>query len=257
MESSWSSRRKLIYGLSASIVVILIALYSFRDMLFPAPTCSDGKQNGYEIGIDCGGTCSLKCASEIIPLSVSWSRAIPTSSSTYDLVALISNKNVDNSTPLLPYIFVVFGADGTPMAQINGTTPVPVDGEFPVIATKVSLPSAPSSVSLIVNQNVPFSAVNERANNPTLRVTTTRYEEGAIPRVYATIVNTKRLRLKNVAVRAVLYDDRGNAYAIGQTLIDLLEKEGIQDVVFTWNAPLPFAPTKIRVYPILDPFVVS
>ncbi len=257
MESTWSARRKLIYGLGVLIVIILIAVFSLRNVLFPTPTCFDGKQNGYEAGVDCGGSCSLRCSSQIIPLSVSWARAIRTSSTTYDLAGLIGNRNVDSSTQAITYTFSIYGPDGTLMAQMNGMTPVPVDGDFPVVVNKVFLPAPPSSVSLTVPGNALFYHVTESATNPTLRVTSTRFEEGAIPRVYATIVNTKRLRLKNVPVRAVLYDEQGNAFAVGQTIIDSLDKEGVANVVFTWNTAFSFPPTKIRIYPILDPFVVS
>ena len=33
-------------------------------LLWLAPTCTDGIQNGGETGIDCGGSCPLKCDSE-------------------------------------------------------------------------------------------------------------------------------------------------------------------------------------------------
>ena len=68
------------------------------------------------------------------------------------------------------------------------------------------------------------------------------------------IVNTKRLEINNLPVRVVLFDDKDNAYAVGQSLIPYLEKEGAQEIIFTWDEPLPVPPTRIGVYPIFNPF---
>jgi hypothetical protein len=257
MATNWSARRKFIYGAGTAIALILLGVYTFRDTLFPTPTCFDTKQNGYETGIDCGGTCSLRCSQEVIPLSVTWARAIPTGNSHYDLVALISNKNIDNSPKQIAYTFVAYNKNGKEIARITGASVVPVDTDFPVIEQNLSLKEAPAEVSATVNANVPHYTVAEKPSTPTLRVFNEKYEAGSIPRVYATVQNTKRLVLRNIPVRAVLYDADGNAYAVGQTIIPELGKEGVQDVVFTWDRAFAFPPTKTRIYPILDPFLGS
>jgi hypothetical protein len=43
-------------------------------------------------------------------------------------------------------------------------------------------------------------------------------------------------------------------YAVGQTVVPTLDKEQTKEIIVTWNPPLPFAPTRIDVYPIFDPF---
>lgn len=257
MESSWSARRRFTYGLGFVVLLILFGLVYFRTALFPEPTCFDQKQNGYEGGVDCGGSCSIRCTSSIIPLSVSWARALPIGASTYDLAGLVANRNVDSAPRGLSYTFVVRDADGNVLTAIEGVTAVPINGDFPIVAKNVMLTGRPSSVELLLKDDVPYYAVFEQASNPTLRVTSMRYEEGTIPRLYATITNTRQLSFKDVPVRAVLYDELGNAFAVGQSVIRTLGKEGVEDVVFTWNEPFKTVPTKIRVYPILDPFSVS
>jgi hypothetical protein len=252
--TQWATKRKFIYGAGVLVVLALWSIYLLRAVLFPTPTCSDQKQNGYETGVDCGGTCSLRCQQEIIPLSVSWARALPTSSNTYDLVALLSNKNVDNAPHNVRYMFSVYDQGGNLMATTSAVTTVPVDSDFPVIIQHVYFPKTPGEVTATLNANVSHYTVAEKPTTPTIRVSPASYEAGATPRVYATVTNTKRIILKDIPVRAVLYDIDGNAYAAGQTTVPVLDKEGSQNIVFTWTRPLPFAPTKIRVYPIVDPF---
>ena len=257
MNSGWASKRKFIYAAGVIVALTLAGIYVFRDTLFPTPTCFDGKQNGFESGADCGGECSLRCSQEVLPLSVSFSRAVRTSSTTYDLIALVSNKNIDNAPREVAYAFIAYDAQGTEMARISGSTVAPIDGDFPIVEQNIALPYPPSNVSAVIASNVPHYKVLEKPSVPTLRVIGARYEGGSVPRVYATVINQKRILLRNLPVRVLLYDTNGNAYAAGETLIPELDKEASRDIVFTWNSAFPFAPTKIRIFPILDPFLGS
>jgi hypothetical protein len=257
MNIEWAWKRKIIYGSATVLTIALVLVYLFRATLFPTPTCFDNKQNNFETGIDCGGSCALRCSQEVIPLSVSWARALPTSSSTYDFAALISNKNIDNAPRQILYTFVAYDKEGKEMRRVAGKTVTPIDGDFPVVVQNIALPERPAEVSATIVANVPHYSVSEKPTSPTLRITGTRYETGSIPRVYATISNTKRLLLRDVPVRALLYDADGNVYAAGQTIIPSLEKESSRDVVFTWDRAFEFPPTKIRIFPILDPFLGS
>lgn len=254
---NWGSKRKFIYAAGVIITIILVTMYAFRDTIFPTPSCFDTKQNGYEIGVDCGGVCSLRCSSEVIPLSVSWARVVQVGSSTYDYGALVSNKNIDNAPKSLGYTFTAYDAFGKVIDTRSGQTVAPVDGEFPVIEQRVRLAVAPASISATVTANVPHFKVLENPTVPTIRISGTRYEQIQIPRVYSTLTNTKRLVLRDIPVRVVLYDGNGNAYAFGQTVIPQLGKEEAKEIVFTWDRAFAQAPSQIRIFPILDPFLGS
>lgn len=253
---TWQTRRKFIYGLIVLVSTTALLVYVLRDVLFPNPTCVDKKQNGFEVGVDCGGVCALRCDSEVIPLTVMWSRALTVATGTYDLVAMVSNKNINNASKELGYTFTLFSKTGEMLTEIQGTTTAPVDGDFPIIIQSVPVRMQPHTVSVTL-QDTPHYAVSEKPTSPTLRIGNEEYEAGDIPRVYAMLMNTKRVTLNNIPVRVILFDAQDNAYAVGQTLVPRLEKEEVKDITFTWDAPLPSAPTKIRVYPIFNPFVIE
>jgi hypothetical protein len=253
----WAHKRKVIYAVITIIIVILAGIYVFRDTIFPTPTCFDAKQNGYEGGVDCGGLCSLRCTQEVIPLSIAWSRALKTGTSTYDLVALVSNKNIDNAPREIVYTFTAYDAAGKETMKMSGSSIAPVDGDFPVVQQNIQLSEEPYEVSATIRSNAPHFKVLEKPTSPTIRIVNPHYEPGTIPRVYATIVNTKRIFLRDIPVRVLLYDADGNVYAAGETVVPTLDKESSKEIVFTWDASFPIAPTKIRVFPILDPFLGS
>jgi hypothetical protein len=249
----WQTKRKIIYAVALVVMVVSLLIFLLKGVLFPAPTCSDIKQNGYELGIDCGGLCDKKCTQEVVPLTSLWARAIPVGTSTYDLVGLVSNSNIDNASHELGYSFTVFNSAGEIVKTIQASTTAPLDGRFPIIAQNITLTDEPAKVALSLYDTDHYK-VRESPTSPTVTITDRRYESTNISRLYATITNTKRLEIRNLEVRAVLFDAYDNAYAVGVTVIPFLDKEAKSEIVFTWNAPLDKEPTRIGIYPIFNPF---
>lgn len=254
MNGGWSTRRRLAYAGAVIMVFTLAFVYAFRGVLFPHPTCLDGKQNGFESGIDCGGECSLRCSQDVMPLSVAWTTFSQTSSTTYDLIAYVSNKNLDNAPRGIDYSFIVHDAEGREIGNIRGKTVVPL-GDFPIIHQNATFPADPKNVSAVISNNMKHYKVKEQPANPSIRISDPKYEPGNIPRVYANVVNTTRQVFRNIPVRTVLYDADGNAFAGGETIILELGKEEVERVVFTWKRAFDSLPIKIRVIPIIDPFL--
>ncbi len=249
----WEFKRKLLYAVSATIIIVALAIFFLRGILFPLATCSDGRKNGFEVNIDCGGTCALICKENVNPLSVAWAKAIKTQENRYDLAALVVNTNIDNASREIGYTFTVYDEEGLLTKTVAGTTVVPLDGKFPLIVQNVVLPKKPANVAVVLVDGLHYK-VTESPTSPTIRIFERRYEAGVIPRVYTTVANTKRITINNLPVRVLLFDIHDNVYAVGQTIIPELLKEGVKEIVFTWDEPLPFPPTRIGVYPIFDPF---
>lgn len=250
---NWSTKRKLTYGLSLVFAILAISFYTFRDNIFPAPTCFDKKQNSYESGVDCGGTCLLMCKQDVIPLTVKWSRALPVSPNTYDIVAMISNKNINNASRALTYLFTVYDKNGQIITTTTGSTVAPINGDFPIIKQNIKMDKMPKEVITQLFDGLHYK-VTEKPTSPTVRQVNTRYEAGDIPRVFSSIINTKRVTISNLPVRAVLYDMYDNAFAVGETVIPFLDKEQMKDISFTWGMTFKQSPTRINIYPIFDPF---
>ena len=249
----WSLRRQLIYALAIAIILATVTVLAMRDNLFPKPTCSDKKMNGPEEGVDCGGVCNLRCSEQVRPLTVEWSKAVMVEEGVYDLVAMNNNANIDNASKQIGFSFILYDKLGTVLGIFSGSTTAPLGGEFPIILPSIALPSAPDSVITTLNDG-PHYKVNESPSSPTVRIGKHRYEQDTVSRVFATVSNTKRIELNKLPIRAVLFDNKNNAYAVGETLIPYLDKEGVVEIVFTWRNVLPVAPTRIEVYPIFNPF---
>lgn len=250
---NWAAKRKIVYAVAVIIFSIVFAVYQARGILFPTPTCIDQKQNGFESGIDCGGSCALRCEQEVVPVSVEWSRAIPVSSDTYDFAAMLANRNT-NSAPLnVEYQFTAYNKAGEVILSLRGETLVPADGDFPVIVQNIELSEQPYQVVAHVSQPSQY-AVSDAAKRVQVRVKSTRYEGGATPRVYVVLDNLTQRSFLKLPLRVVAYDEYNNAVAVGESIVPSLEKEEEKEIIFTWPEPFSTTPTKLRAYPVLSPF---
>lgn len=252
----WQTRRKFIYASSVIVFLIAFSVYIFLEKIVPVPTCFDNKQNNFESGIDCGGSCSLVCSSEVIPLTVLWTRYIKTDNNTYDLVAMISNNNTNNAAKNIAYTFTTYNTKGEIIDTFKGVAITPISSDFPIIRQDVYLEQIPQNVTLTIEDSSHFT-VQEKSTSPVVQVRGERYEDGEISRVYATVRNMKRAVVTDLSLRVLLYDQDNNVYAVGKTVLPRLEDEESKEISFTWKNKLPFSPLRIKVYPIVNPFTVT
>ncbi len=235
---TWSARRKTIYlGLGFLILLIFVAIPTFL-LVHKVPTCFDGKQNGDETGVDCGGSCQILCSFEALDPTILWSRAFRVTDSVYSAVAYIENPNI-NSETMATYAFSLFDANNVLIATKKGVTFVPKNKTLaifePNIATGLKVPAR---VSFEFIQEFEWRKTDQPA--PPLVVTQNILSrENTSPRVDADIQNRSLKPIERIELVALVYNDQGNAIAASRTFVDRLEADQSAHVTFTW--PTPFA----------------
>jgi hypothetical protein len=229
------------------IFTLAVSAFVVTHYIVPDPTCFDTKKNGFEVGIDCGGECSLMCDSDVVPLTVLWARALPTGTSTYDIVGLIENKNINNAPLDVPYTFTVFNKEGNQLFMYNGTTSISVDDDMPLVLQNILLVDAPYNTVLTLHPTKHY-VTPEKDGAPPIKTLRDRYEEGDTSRVYVTIKNVTQKTFSHLPVRIILYDDNNNAIGVGETVVPYLNKEEQQELVFTWRTPFTVPIARTRVY---------
>ena len=65
---TWGLKRQIFYVIVLLLFVTVFAFIILYPTFNKAPSCIDGKQNGNETGIDCGGSCANACLSQVSPL---------------------------------------------------------------------------------------------------------------------------------------------------------------------------------------------
>lgn len=253
----WATRRKIIYTSAVIILVVVYSLYHYRDVITPSPTCFDGKANGLENGIDCGGDCQLMCTNDTKPLIVEWSSFIKTKEKTYDLVALVSNKNINNDAVSTPYVFNLIDKEGKTIFESKGEVVSPVNTSFPIILQNINVEDEPSKLLVYVSQNKHYKTLLN-GNKTLIKVVSTSIEEGSdISRAYATVENNTLDTLLNTKVKVILFDENKNAVGVSETIIERLRGEEKKQIIFTWKTPFEKKPVVAEIYPIINPFTLN
>ena len=130
--SSWRALRRLLYGGVFILIVALIGAGIFWQLFYKTPTCSDGKKNGDETGVDCGGSCKLLCTSDALTPVVLWSKIFKISGDIYSAVAYIQNPNINSKNEKAAYQFRVYDINNKLITVKEGQTSIPKNKKFAV-----------------------------------------------------------------------------------------------------------------------------
>lgn len=246
--SAWRTQRQIIYLIIVVLTVGLI-IYGLIWYFYPAPTCTDGKQNQNEQGIDCGGTCPKACMATTLPLRILWSRVFPERVGRFDVAVALENQNADRGIKQVRYLIRIYDNEGVILGQRENVVYVnplekiiifesgfdtgkrtAVTADFEII----------SQSSWLQAKSVPRAISVERVieeNNFTTPSST--------PKLRLKVQNRSLETLEDVAVSALLLDENQTVYAGSQTIIDRLGKGEVREVFFTWPEPLSQEPANI------------
>jgi hypothetical protein len=246
---SWASRRRSTY--LGIVFIIIIALLAGLFFLFfnKPPTCADGKQNGEEQGIDCGGLCEKVCKTQIVDLVLLWSRSFKVSDGIYNSVAYVENPNSKAQVSEISYTLKLFDNQNILVAERKGKTFISPGGITPIfeggISTGQRLPvrtffelSEIPKWSQVYDDKSPISVSEIKLSR-----------EDSSPRIDAILSNSSVRDISDIEVVAVVFDAIGNAIAVSATFIDLLSNRSSQNIVFTWPNKFNSPVSRIEIIP--------
>ncbi len=254
--SSWSSRRKTLYGGSILIIVLAIAFTIIYSFFYKAPTCSDNTMNGDETGIDCGGSCIKICQSAFLPIQIFWGggKYEQVAPRLYNLASYIVNPNTDVAAMNVPYKFSVYDNKGTLIVEKSGRVSIPPHRNTLAFEPAVNM-----------QERIPAKVTFEFTSEPEwfkskdsllgLNILDKNYEEGEnSSSLEVTLENKALLPYKDLDVFAVLYDDNKNAIGFSKTKIDEIKANGGREIApFTWPVDRDNKVVTIEVLPVLIP----
>jgi hypothetical protein len=252
---TWAFRRQLIY---IGILILIFGGLGFwigYPHLNKPPSCTDGKQNGDETGVDCGGTCALACVATLDDLKVIWSRSFEVVPGRYNAVAYVENQNKNAAVVKIKYRFRFADKNNVYVGSREGETTVPPSGKFAVFEPAIDLGSSvPVYTSFEFTERPVWVQVsNEKIDQTKLLISDIRLEdEGSLPKLYAKIENTYFLTIPNLEVVAILYDATGNALSASQTYLEKIGPEASEELSFTWRGPMAKPVVVKEVIPIFN-----
>lgn len=236
--NKWARRRKrIILGMILLALVIVVGIPSFF-LFYKAPTCFDGKMNGDETGVDCGGSCRLICSNESLPIiTLGDPRVLTVAENLYEVVVRVENPNTSAEVNKAEYVFKVFGNNNSsPLKVINGSTYVPKSSRFVIFEGPFNL-SANSLPTRATFEWVESSLVWEenKARVPELLVSNKVLKDtDTQPRLTADVANLSLESASDIDLVATITDEGGNIFAASRTVIDTISPGEVVPIVFTW-----------------------
>jgi hypothetical protein len=249
---SWSGRRRALYLLGFLAVLVLVIGAIGYAAFYEAPTCADGKQNGVEEGVDCGGECPVVCSFSAAEPIALWSRLFPVIPGVYTMLALVENPNGGVAAYDLPYTFKLRDAENVLVAEEKGTMYLPAKAVVPVFVTGVRTGSrVPTRSEFLLGEP---TWVTEAPNTFDLSIDNTSLErEEASPRLTARLTNHSLDAIPTLPLVAVLYGTDENAIHSSRMILKNVPGEGTADLVFTWPQPFTEGVTTISIIPVPQP----
>ncbi|NTW90066.1 MAG: hypothetical protein HGB37_04130 [Candidatus Moranbacteria bacterium] len=234
-------RVRIISAVTAFVVVVGTGLYF---LLRTAPTCTDGKKNQGETGIDCGGRCGA--CPEVFnpePFVIREAVAVPgNSASEYDVVAKVYNPNDTIGASEIRYDISLRDTGGKEIGRVSGTDSILPQETKTLLTISVATTGTPASVDITFRDAAwqRFSGYQER---PKLSLYRTRFDKLSsgpfYGEVFGTLRNDSPFDFRAVTVKVILRNAAGMPIALNQTEVNTLLSGDIRDFTLRWPKAIP------------------
>ncbi|MEK7564460.1 MAG: hypothetical protein AAB510_02740 [Patescibacteria group bacterium] len=254
---TWALKRQIFY---ISILVVFFAGAGFliaRPYFNKPPTCTDGKQNGTELGVDCDGSCVKACLNQVDEVSVLWSRAFKIVPGRYNVVAYLLNHNENTGARKVGYRFRFADKDNVYIGKREGTTLIPPSGNFAVFEPGVDVGNSIPVYVTFEFTTAPVWEIIDQEKIDQIKVLVSNISltgEENIPKLSATVRNKSLFTIPGVSLVTILYDADHNAVSTSRTYLEVLKPEESLDVNFTWREPFTGKVVAKEIIPMFSIF---
>lgn len=253
---TWSQRRQFTY-ISGFMAVVIVASYLvIHSATKTTPTCFDGRKNGDEVGVDCGGVCAFYCKDELGVPKVRWVRYFDVAPGLIHTIAYIEHSYPQAAAQKINYHFDIYDAKNNLIKTQPGSTYLGPLGRTAIVETLVPVGNTVPSIARfsfdgqIFWEKIP--AEYAQAVIKTDRYLLEPFEHGT--RLIATLDNQSRYEFKDMDVVAILYNKDDNAIAVSKSVLKDLPARSATTLYFTWPEPLKNETARVEVLPRINPF---
>jgi Mg-chelatase subunit ChlD len=237
MFRKWAFWRRVQYGSGFLVLCALIIVPVYLTYFVVEPTCTDGLMNGDERGVDCGGSCFLICAFDIVPPTIVWAESFKVLDGQYNAVAYIENTNREVGTPALSYTFKLYDDEGL-ITERTGVTVLPPDGVYPIFEGRIQTEARiPTRTTIEFDTDTIWRPGEVGRDQFTLDRRELKDADN-LPRLVTQISNTSLDTANDVEIVAVIFDSQKRPLTASRTLLAEFEGRTSEEVTFTWPHPI-------------------
>ncbi len=256
---NWAARRKLLYVMGVLLFITLVSVFIIHRATSVEPTCFDGKENGGEKGIDCGGACYQYCPAELADPKVRWQKAFVIKPGIAHAVAYIEHSYPTAAARELNYSLKLYDEKNTLITEKFGTTFLGPMGRTAIVETLIPVGNViPTRVQFSVLPPLTWEKIPVDFSTVIIKTEKTLLEPlSGSTRLTATIENESRISFKDLDIVAILYGQDDNAITISTSKLKGLSGLDSATLYFTWPFEMPEKVTRIEIIPRFNPFNAS
>jgi len=244
---TWAARKKIIYFFVAFGLVAIVAL-PLVYLFYPRSSCTDGRRNQDEEGVDCGGSCKKVCENKPSPLIVNWKRPFKVADGVYSATAYVTNPNFGIAAASVSYKFKLYDERNILVGERSGVTTIPPNGDYPVFEGLITVGNrVPAQASFEFTSLPAWINVIEQ---PSLQIKNKNFSDpDSLPRLSVELVNDGVSAISDISAVVIIYDSDGIAMAASETFVGTIAGESSKEILFTWPNPFPRPVGSVDIYP--------
>ena len=232
--ATWSGKRRFTYATIAIVAAVIIVAVPAFFLLYQAPSCTDGKKDGDELGIDCGGSCTRLCPTSFIAPSVSWTRFENIAPGIYNVAAYVVNPNPGVQAAGVPYIFTLYDDHADVIATTIGTMTIPAGRDTLAFAGSVRTGGkTPFRATFAFTAPMEWSYGNDILSSVSV-LNQDYVDTSSDSSLQVTLANRSATPTGRITVYVILMDKNKNVLDFSKTVIDSIRAMGTAVAPFTW-----------------------
>jgi len=249
---SWGTERRNTIVFAVFLLVAIPTVLYFIIFKYEAPTCSDGKQNGKESGIDCGGSCALICSGQGIDPYVRWQRYFQVAPGMYNAVAYVENQNADAGSGFFKYKFTLYDSESAIIGERTGTARLRPKEIMPIVQNAVNTGQAiPVRLDFEILEKITWQREAPRQN--IVMVSDEKIIAGETStKITARLNNVSLGPILDIAAVVILYDINNNAIGVSSTFTEEILPNSSRDILFTWPRTFSGQISRFEVMPLYE-----
>ena len=241
--------KQILYGSGYLAVLFLIIIAVYLVWLKPEPSCFDGRKNGGETGVDCGGPC-LSCEIQTLaPLQVSWIKNFPVGKNTV-IATEIKNPNLNWGAENLSYVFHIYDIYDNEIYTLTKKSFV-YSGEVKFLVE----PNVNIEATQIGDIALSISDLNWKSQadfpRPETQIRGLKTESGPPIKISGLFLNDNSYGLSRAVIFGFLYNQKGDLISASKTELGktgAFEEKSFQ-LTFPQNIALEkIDSSKIKIY---------
>ena len=254
MESNWSKHRKRWYAIiTITIIVLAVGVPSFFTF-YKAPTCFDGKQNGGEGGVDCGGSCQKLCSSSFVPVPpANWVRMKEVAPGVINVAAYVVNPNPRGTAKNVPYKIDFLDSQGITLDTVTGTLTLPPGRNTLAFQSGIKTGAREIARAVFKLTGNPDWYLGD---DPLSMLETSNKDyvdnQDGVSSLEVTFTNKSSNPITNFSVYAILKDKDDNVIDFSKTIVDEVSPHSTAIAPFTWPTTHAGKVISIEVLPVAE-----